>query len=80
MAKDDSGRAASDLSAAIAADAREVARRTLRGKFGRLANFAILTRVRAVTGADGAAMPDAEMLERWFDAYDRAIAELRAGS
>ncbi len=64
---------------AIAADAAEVAKRTLRSKFGRLSNARIL-RVLHQAAANDRTMQqasDEELLSIWFDAFAVAREELR---
>ncbi len=64
---------------AIQADAVEVAKRTLRSKFGRLSNARIL-RVLHEAAANDRSMgqaSDEQLLSLWFDAFAVAREELR---
>ena len=67
------------LDAVLRADAQEVARRTLRHKFGRLSNRRILATLRAAlpTGLQPQ-LADGEMLDRWFAEYATAVDRLRS--
>jgi len=66
------------LDAVLRADAQEVARRTLRYKFGRLSNRRILATLKAVVPADRQAeLPDGELLDRWFAEYVTEVNRLR---
>jgi hypothetical protein len=67
------------LEAVLRADAQEVARRTLRYKFGRLSNRRILSTLRAALPADlGVELADGELLDRWFAEYATAVDRLRS--
>ena len=63
----------------IQADAREVAKRTLRSKFGRLSNARILRIMHQAAANDRAVKraSDEELLALWFDAFEAAREELR---
>ena len=62
----------------LRADAQEVARRTLRYKFGRLSNRRILATLKAALEADAqAGLPDGELLDRWFAEYAAAVDRFR---
>ena len=66
------------LDAVLRADAQEVARRTLRHKFGRLSNRRILA-TRAALPADlQTELADGELLDRWFAEYATAVDRLRS--
>jgi hypothetical protein len=66
---------------AIRADAREVAKRTLRSKFGRLSNARILTILRRAAAGNRAMeeASDEDLLALWFEAFAAAREELRNG-
>ena len=67
------------LDAVLRADAQEVARRTLRHKFGRLSNRRILATLRGALPADlQAELADGELLDRWFAEYTTAVDRLRS--
>jgi hypothetical protein len=68
----------SRLDAVLRADAQEVARRTLRYKFGRLSNRRILATLKSAL-PDGftGAFDDAELLDRWFAEYATAVDRMR---
>ena len=67
------------LEAVLRADAQEVARRTLRHKFGRLSNRRIIATLRAALPADlQAELADGELLDRWFAEYGTAVDRLRS--
>jgi hypothetical protein len=67
------------LDAVLRADAQEVARRTLRHKFGRLSNRRILATLRGVLSADSQMeLADGELLDRWFAEYASAVDRLRS--
>ncbi len=67
------------LDAVLRADAQEVARRTLRHKFGRLSNRRILATLRGALPADvQARLADDELLDRWFAEYAAAVDRLRS--
>lgn len=66
------------LETALRDDAEEVARRTLRYKFGRLSNRKIVARIRAALPSAPELSDDA-LLERWFAEYDAALRRLRVG-
>jgi len=67
------------LDAVLRADAQEVARRTLRYKFGRLSNRRILAILRgALPDELGGQIADDELLERWFAEYTAAVDQLRS--
>ena len=67
------------LDAVLRADAQEVARRTLRHKFGRLSNRRILATLRAALPADlQDRLADGELLDRWFAEYTTAVERLRS--
>ncbi|HTW86101.1 MAG TPA: hypothetical protein VMD91_18665 [Candidatus Sulfotelmatobacter sp.] len=61
-------------------DAREVARRTLRYKFGRLSNRRILGVLRTAAAGDPRMRQasDAELLDLWFGAYADSLRTLRS--
>lgn len=69
----------SRLDAVLRADAQEVARRTLRYKFGRLSNRRILATLKSALpdGVTGT-FDDAELLDRWFAEYATAVDRMRA--
>jgi hypothetical protein len=60
-------------------DAEEVARRTLRYKFGRLSNRRILGVLRPAADGDPRLRQatDAELLDLWFGAYADSLRALR---
>ena len=64
---------------AIQADAREVAKRTLRSKFGRLSNARILRILHQAAANDRTLerASDEQLLSLWFDAFAAAREELR---
>lgn len=64
---------------AIEADALEVAKRTLRSKFGRLSNARILRISRQAVANDSTMEPatDEQLLSLWFEAFAAAREELR---
>ncbi len=67
------------LDAVLRADAQEVARRTLRHKFGRLSNRRILATLKAALPLDlQAELGDGELLDRWFAEYATAVDRLRS--
>ena len=67
------------LDAVLRADAQEVARRTLRHKFGRLSNRRILATLKAALPVDlQAELADGELLDRWFAEYATAVDLLRS--
>jgi hypothetical protein len=67
------------LDAVLRADAQEVARRTLRHKFGRLSNRRILATLKAALPEDlQAQLADVELLDRWFAEYATAVDRLRS--
>jgi len=67
------------LDAVLRADAQEVARRTLRYKFGRLSNRRILATLRAALPPDlQEELADRELLDRWFAEYATAVDRLRS--
>ena len=67
------------LEAVLRADAQEVARRTLRHKFGRLSNRRILATLRGALPADlQTELADGELLDRWFAEYGTAVDRLRS--
>lgn len=66
------------LETALRNDAEEVARRTLRYKFGRLSNRKIVARIRAALPSPPE-LSDDVLLERWFAEYDAALQRLRVG-
>ena len=67
------------LEAVLRADAHEVARRTLRHKFGRLSNRRILATLKAALPADlQTELADGELLDRWFAEYATAVDRLRS--
>jgi hypothetical protein len=67
------------LEAVLRADAQEVARRTLRHKFGRLSNRRILATLRAALPNDlQTELADGELLDRWFAEYATAVDRLRS--
>ena len=66
------------LDAVLRADAQEVARRTLRYKFGRLSNRRILATLKSALADDlHGAFDDAELLDRWFAEYATAVDRMR---
>ena len=67
------------LDAVLRADAQEVARRTLRHKFGRLSNRRILATLKAALPGDlQTTLADGELLDRWFAEYATAVDHLRS--
>ncbi len=66
---------------AIRADAREVAKRTLRSKFGRLSNARILHILHQAAAGDRTMerATDEDLLALWFEAFAAAREELRNG-
>lgn len=67
------------LDAVLRADAQEVARRTLRHKFGRLSNRRILATLKAALPDDlQTQLADGELLDRWFAEYATAVDQLRS--
>ena len=67
------------LEAVLRTDAQEVARRTLRYKFGRLSNRRILATLRAALPLDlQAELADGDLLDRWFAEYASAVDRLRS--
>ena len=67
------------LDAVLRADAHEVARRTLRHKFGRLSNRRILATLKAALPTDlQTELADGELLDRWFAEYATAVDQLRS--
>jgi hypothetical protein len=67
------------LDAVLRADAQEVARRTLRHKFGRLSNRRILATLKAALPEDlQTELADGELLDRWFAEYATAVDALRS--
>jgi hypothetical protein len=67
------------LDAVLRADAQEVARRTLRHKFGRLSNRRIIATLRAALPADlQAELADDQLLDQWFAEYETAVDKLRS--
>ena len=75
-------RSASGFDHVLREDAREVARRTLRYKFGRLSNRRILGVLRPAAADDPRMRDasDAELLDLWFGAYADSLRTLRNGS
>lgn len=63
----------------VRTDARKVARRTLRYKFGRLSNKRILSLIKplAADHPEFAGASDQRLLDTWFSAYEESLAELR---
>jgi len=70
---------ASGFERVLREDAQEVARRTLRYKFGRLSNRRILgvLRTAAVQDPRMREKSDAELLDLWFGAYADSLRTLR---
>jgi hypothetical protein len=67
------------LEAVLRADAQEVARRTLRYKFGRLSNRRILATLRGALPVDlQGELADGDLLDRWFAEYATAVDRLRS--
>ena len=67
------------LEAVLRTDAQEVARRTLRYKFGRLSNRRILATLRAALPLDlQGELADGDLLDRWFAEYSTAVERLRS--
>jgi hypothetical protein len=67
------------LEAVLRTDAQEVARRTLRYKFGRLSNRRILATLRAALPVDlQGELADGDLLDRWFAEYTTAVERLRS--
>ncbi len=67
------------LEAVLRTDAQEVARRTLRYKFGRLSNRRILATLRAALPVDlQGELADGDLLDRWFAEYSTAVERLRS--
>lgn len=64
---------------AIQADAREVAKRTLRSKFGRLSNARILRILHQAVANDSTmqSASDEQLLALWFEAFAVAREDLR---
>jgi hypothetical protein len=68
----------SQWEAVLRADAEDVARRTLRYKFGKLSNRRILATLKAaIDGNAPLDVDDQALLERWFDEYGSALNRLR---
>jgi len=63
----------------VQADAREVAQRSLRYRFGRLSNMRILSVLRpAANKVDGLRrLSDSELLDRWFVEFGRLRSEMQ---
>ena len=69
----------SRLETVLRADAQEVARRTLRYKFGRLSNRRILATLKsALPEGFQSNLDDAELLDRWFAEYATAVDRMRS--
>ena len=69
----------SRLEAVLRADAQEVARRTLRYKFGRLSNRRILATLKAALPSDlTTTVDEADLLDRWFAEYQSAVDRMRS--
>jgi hypothetical protein len=69
----------SRLDAVLRADAEEVARRTLRYKFGRLSNRRILATLKGALPPDfPMTLGDNELLDRWFAEYATAVERMRS--
>jgi hypothetical protein len=67
------------LEAVLRADAQEVARRTLRHKFGRLSNRRIIATLRGALPVDlQGELADGDLLDRWFAEYATAVDRLRS--
>jgi hypothetical protein len=68
--------------ALVRADAREVAERSLRHKFGRLSNIRILNVLRPAAEKvdEFRALSDSNLLDLWFAEFNRLRSEMRLGS
>ena len=62
----------------VQADAREVAERSLRHRFGRLSNTRILSVLRPAANKVG--LSDADLLDRWFVEFSRLRNEMQRAS
>lgn len=63
----------------IAADVQEVVSRVFRYKFGRLSNRRILTVLRTCAKPEELSpLSDADLLARWFEAFDAEYAARRS--
>jgi hypothetical protein len=71
-----------EFQALVQADAREVAERSLRHRFGRLSNTRILSVLRpAANKVDGLqGLSDADLLDRWFVEFSRLRSEMQRAS
>jgi hypothetical protein len=71
-----------DFQALVQADAREVAERSLRHRFGRLSNVRILSVLRpAANAVDGLrGLSDSDLLDLWFTEFSRLRSEMQRAS
>jgi hypothetical protein len=71
-----------EFQALVQADAREVAERSLRHRFGRLSNMRILSVLRpAANKVDGLRLlSDSDLLDRWFVEFSRLRSEMQRAS
>ena len=71
-----------EFQALVQADAREVAERSLRHRFGRLSNTRILSVLRpAANKVDGLrGLSDSDLLDRWFVEFSRLRNEMQRAS
>jgi hypothetical protein len=71
-----------DFQALVQADAREVAERSLRHRFGHLSGIRILSVLRpAVNKVDGLkGLSDSDLLNRWFVEFSRLRSEMQRAS
>jgi len=67
-----------EFQALVQADAREVAERSLRHRFGRLSNTRILSVLRPAANKVG--LSDADLLDRWFVEFSRLRNEMQRAS
>ena len=69
---------AEEFLALLRADAREVAERSLRHKFGRLSNIRIVNALRPA--AEFRALSDRDLLDLWFGEFSRLCSEMQLAS
>jgi hypothetical protein len=71
-----------EFQALVQADAREVAERSLRHRFGQLSNTRILSVLRpAAAKVDGLrGLSDTELLDRWFSEFSRLRSDMQRTS
>jgi hypothetical protein len=71
-----------DYRALVRTDASEAAKRTLRGKFGRLSNRRILNILRPAADQihELRGRSDAELLDEWFSVFTIHRSELRSAN